>query len=129
MASTTAATTQQTCGSVDEATDEVYISDGYGNKRVIVFDSETGQYKRHWGAYGNRPDDSDLGVHDPDAPPSQQFSSPVHCAEISNDDLVYVCDRANDRIQVFHTDGSFMKEGFIAKQTLGSGSVWDIAFS
>ena len=116
-------------GSVDEATNEVYISDGYGNKRVIVFDSETGQYKRHWGAYGNRPDDTDLGNYDPNAPPAQQFRTPVHCAEISNDDLVYVCDRRNDRIQVFQTDGSFVKEGFIAKQTLGSGSVWDIAFS
>ena len=92
-------------GSVDEATNEVYISDGYGNKRVIVFDSETGQYKRHWGAYGNRPDDTDLGNYDPNAPPAQQFRTPVHCAEISNDDLVYVCDRRNDRIQVFHTDG------------------------
>ena len=116
-------------GSVDEATDEVYVSDGYGNRRVIVFDSETGQYKRHWGAYGNRPDDTDLGTYDPNAPPAQQFRNPVHCAEISNDNLVYVCDRQNDRIQVFHTDGSFMKEGFIAKQTLGPGSVWDIAFS
>ena len=116
-------------GSVDEATDEVHVSDGYGNRRVIVFDSETGQYKRHWGAYGNRPDDTDLGNYDPNAPPAQQFRTPVHCAEISNDNLVYVCDRQNDRIQVFHTDGSFVKEEFIAKQTLGSGSVWDIAFS
>ena len=89
----------------------VCFSDGYGNRRVIVFDSETGQYKRHWGAYGNKPDDTDLGNYDPNAPPAQQFRNPVHCAEISNDNLVYVCDRQNDRIQVFHTDGSFMKEG------------------
>ena len=116
-------------GSVDEAANEVYVSDGYGNRRVIVFDSETGQYKRHWGAYGNRPEDTDLGNYDPNAAPAQQFRTPVHCAEISNDDLVYVCDRQNDRIQVFHTDGSFVKEGFFAKQTRGSGSVWDIAFS
>ena len=94
-----------------------------------MFDSETGQYKRHWGAYGNMPDDTDLGLYDPNAPPAQQFRSPVHCAETSNDSLVYVCDRANDRIQVFNADGSFMKEGFIEKQTLGAGSTWDIAFS
>ncbi len=48
---------------------------------------------------------------------------------MSNDDLVYVCDRQNDRIQVFRKDGTFVKEVFIAKKTLGDGSVWDIAFS
>ncbi len=115
--------------SVDEDANEVYIADGYGNRRVIVYDADSGEYKRHWGAYGNEPDDSDLGPYDPSAPPSQQFRSPVHCAEISNDGLVYACDRANDRIQVFNKDGSFVKEGFIAKETLGGGSVWDIAFS
>ena len=116
-------------GSVHAADDEVYISDGYGNRRVIVYDSETGEYRRHWGAYGNEPDDTDLGNYDPDAPPAQQFRTPVHCAELSNDDLLYVCDRQHDRIQVFQKDRTFVKEGFIAKQTLGSGSVWDIAFS
>lgn len=116
-------------GSVHAADDEVYISDGYGNRRVIVYDAETGEYRRHWGAYGNEPDDTDLGNYDPDAPPAQQFRNPVHCAELSSDDLLYVCDRQNDRIQVFRKDGTFVKEGFIAKQTLGSGSVWDIAFS
>jgi hypothetical protein len=116
-------------GTVDKATNEVYIGDGYGNKRVIVFDSETGRYKRHWGAYGNKPDDTDLGAYDPAAPPLKQFRSPVHCAEISNDNLVYVCDRQNNRIQVFHKDGKFVKEGFFAKETRGPGSAWDIAFS
>jgi hypothetical protein len=48
---------------------------------------------------------------------------------ISNDGLVYVCDRTNDRIQVFKKDGSFAKEGVIARHTFGSGSSWDIAFS
>jgi len=116
-------------GSVDKAASEVYIGDGYGNKRVIVFDSENGKYKRHWGAYGNKPDDTNLGNYDPDAPPLKQFRSPVHCAEISNDNLIYACDRQNDRIQVFQRDGKFVKEGFIAKQTKGAGSVWDVAFS
>jgi DNA-binding beta-propeller fold protein YncE len=118
-----------TDGSIDKAANEVYVGDGYGNKRVIVFDSETGKYRRHWGAYGNKPDDTDPGPYNPDAPPAKQFRSPVHCAEISNDNLVYACDRLNDRIQVFHTDGKFVKEGFITKQTRGAGSVWDIAFS
>jgi hypothetical protein len=116
-------------GSVDQSANEVYISDGYGNRRVIVYDADTGKYKRHWGAYGSKPDDTNLGPYDPDAPPAKQFRNPVHCAELSNDGLVYACDRQNDRIQVFRKDGTFVKEGFIAKQTRGDGSVWDIAFS
>ena len=115
--------------SVDPTANEVYIADGYGNRRVIVYDADTGEYKRHWGAYGNKPDDTDLGPYDPNAAPAKQFRSPVHCAEISSDGLIYTCDRRNDRIQVFNKDGTFVKEGFIAKATLGAGSVWDIAFS
>jgi DNA-binding beta-propeller fold protein YncE len=114
---------------VDKNTNELYVADGYGNKRVIVYDADTGKYKRHWGAYGNKPDDANLGAYNPDAPPAQQFRNPVHCAELSVDGLVYVCDRPNDRIQVFKKDGTFVKEVFIAKRTLGDGSVWDIAFS
>jgi DNA-binding beta-propeller fold protein YncE len=114
---------------IDKQTNEVYVADGYGNHRVIVYDADTGQYKRHWGAYGHKPDDTDLGKYDPDAPPPQQFRNPVHCADMSVDRLLYVCDRVNDRIQVFKPDGTFVKEAFIAKRTLGSGSAWDIAFS
>jgi len=114
---------------VDKATNELYVADGYGNHRVIVYDAETGKYKRHWGAYGNKPDDTDLGNYNPDAPPAQQFRNPVHCVELSNDGLLYVCDRANDRIQVFQKDGKFVREAFIARRTLGDGSAWAIAFS
>jgi DNA-binding beta-propeller fold protein YncE len=114
---------------VDPATNELYVADGYGNHRVIVFDADTGKYKRHWGAYGHKPDDTNLGLYNPDAPPAQQFRNPVHCAELSNDGFLYVCDRANDRIQVFKKDGTFVRESFIANRTLGDGSVWDIAFS
>jgi hypothetical protein len=85
--------------------------------------------KRYWGAYGNPPDDTDLGAYDPDAPPAPQFRNPVHCAEPTLDGLVYVCDRVNDRIQVFRKDGSFVSELRVAPQTRGGGSVWDIAFS
>ncbi|HEY7448263.1 MAG TPA: hypothetical protein VH702_08945, partial [Vicinamibacterales bacterium] len=67
--------------------------------------------------------------YNPDAPPAKQFRNPVHCAELSNDGLVYVCDRQHDRVQVFRADGTFVKEGFIAKRTLGSGSTWDLTFS
>ena len=114
---------------VDPKANEAYIADGYLNKRVAVIDADTGKFKRYWGAYGNKPDDTNLGRYDPDAPPAQQFRSPVHCAEVSKDDLVYACDRANDRIQVFQRDGKFVKEQFIAKRSLADGSVWDIAFS
>ncbi|HSC29745.1 MAG TPA: hypothetical protein VLD67_20880 [Vicinamibacterales bacterium] len=114
---------------VDPKTNEVYVADGYGNKRVAVVDGETGAFKRYWGAYGNKPDDTNIGPYKPGTPPAQQFRSPVHCAELSLDGLVYVCDRPNDRIQVFKPDGAFVKEIFIAPTTLGDGSVWDIAFS
>ena len=114
---------------VDPKTNEAYIADGYGNKRVAVIDADTGKMKRYWGAYGNKPDDAKLANYDPKAPPSQQFRNPVHCVERTNDGMVYVCDRQHDRLQVFTADGKFVKEAFFAKETLGSGSAWDVAFS
>ena len=114
---------------VDPKANEAYIADGYLNKRVAVIDADTGVMKRYWGAYGNRPDDTNLGPYDPKAPPAQQFRNPVHCIERANDGLVYVCDRQADRLQVFQPDGKFVKEAFFARNTLGSGSVWDIVFS
>ena len=134
---------------VDRAANELYVADGYVNHRVIVFDATTGAYKRHWGAYGRRPDDGYFtrsgerlpgpfsgavqhedkpSQYDPAAPPSPQFRV-VHAVRIAKDGLVYVCDRTNDRIQVFTKDGTFVKEAFIANETFGSGSVWDIGFS
>jgi hypothetical protein len=113
----------------DKDANEVYVADGYGNRRVVVMDADTGKFKRYWGAYGNKPDDTDLGPYKPDAPLAQQFRTPVHCAELANDGLVYVCDRVNDRIQVFKKDGTYVKEMVIEKNTLGDGAVWDIAFS
>jgi DNA-binding beta-propeller fold protein YncE len=113
----------------DAAANEAYVADGYGNKRVAVIDMNTGAIKRYWGAYGNVPDDANLGPYNPDAPLAQQFRNPVHCAEPTNDGLVYVCDRPNNRIQVFRTDGTFVREVRIAPRTLGDGAVWDIAFS
>ena len=115
--------------SFDAAANEAFVADGYANKRVAVLDADTGKFKRYWGAYGNKPDDTNIGRYSPEDPPAQQFRNPVHCADPSNDGLVYVCDRANDRIQVFKTNGTFVKEKFIAPLTLGDGSVWDIAFS
>ena len=96
----------------DPAANEVYVADGYGNRRVVVLDAATGRYKRHWGAYGERPDDAPLPAYDPKAPPSKQFDN-VHCASVSKDGFVYVCDRANDRVQVFRKDGSFVEGGLL----------------
>jgi DNA-binding beta-propeller fold protein YncE len=107
---------------------EMYVADGYGNRRVIVLDVATGKYKRHWGAYGVKPSDERMPAYDPKGPPSKQFNT-VHCAIVSNDGFVYVCDRVNDRIQVFRKDGTFVKEAFIDTQTFRSGSVWDMTFS
>ena len=115
--------------SIDAAANEAYIADGYLNKRVAVLDVTTGEFKRYWGAYGNEPDDTDIGLYNPDEPPAQQFRNPVHAAEPSNDGFVYVCDRPNNRIQVFKKDGTYVTEKIIARKTLGGGSTWDIAFS
>ena len=115
--------------SFDASASEAYVADGYLNKRVAVLDIETGALKRYWGAYGNEPDDTSLGPYDPEAPPVQQFRNPVHAADPSNDGHVYVCDRPNNRIQVFRTDGTFVMEKIIAVNTRGDGSMWDVAFS
>ena len=134
---------------VDAGANELYVADGYVNHRLIVFDATTGAYKRHWGAYGRTPDDSYFtkagevlpgpfsgrvqnenkpSQYEPNGPPPPQFRI-VHAVRISRDGLVYVCDRTNDRLQVFRKDGTFVQEVFIAKDTFGSGSVWDIGFS
>ncbi|MGB7257376.1 MAG: hypothetical protein WBD48_04800 [Pseudolabrys sp.] len=112
---------------VDPVANEVYVADGYGNHRIIVFDADTGAYKRHWGAYGKKPTDEKLAAYNPNGPAPQQFANPVHCVRIAKDGLVYVCDRQNDRVQVFHKDGSFVKEFFVEKNTLLQGSMWWLA--
>ena len=114
---------------VDPKTNEAFIADGYLNKRVAVIDADTGKMKRYWGAYGNKPDDAKQAPYDPKAPPGQQFRNPVHCVERTVDNLIYVCDRQHNRLQVFRPDCTFVKEAFYAKDTLASGSVWDVAFS
>jgi DNA-binding beta-propeller fold protein YncE len=116
----------------DDDANELYVADGYGNRRIIVFDSKSGTYKRHWGAYGTKtPTDDKLPPYKPVAITelSKSFSNPVHCVRIARDGLVYVCDRANDRIQVFKKDGSFVKEFQVEPETMQNGSVWDLVLS
>src|SRR5437879_6396862 len=92
---------------------------GYGNHRVIVFDADTAAYKRHWGANGRPPGDTSV----------KGSGNPVHCVRLSRDGLLYVCDRKNNRIQVFRKDGTFVKEFVVAAQTRGNGSTWDVDLS
>lgn len=115
--------------SVDGEANEIYFADGYGNKRVAVVDADSGELKRFWGAYGNEPDDDFDERYVPGGPNLQQFLSPVHCAEVSASGLIYVCDRAHDRIQVFQKDGTYVDEMLVMPNTTGSGAAWDLDFS
>ena len=96
---------------VDPSGTEVYVADGYVNRRVVVFDAATGAYKRHWGG----PADAAFGT--------------VGCVEVAKDGTVYVCDRSNNRVQAFDKTGKFLKQAVIAPATKGTGSVWDVALS
>ena len=111
---------------IDRQANEIYAADGYGNHRVAVLDADTGAIKRVWGAYGKPPTDDNLPLHNPDSP---QFGNPVHCIGLAKDGLVYVCDRSNNRVQVFHKDGSYVTQFVFDPKTLASGSTWGIAFS
>ena len=116
----------------DEQAQELYAADGYGNRRVIVFDMRTGAFKRGWGAYGiplNQIDNGPLPAYNPAGPPAKQFLGPVHCVRVSDDGFVYVCDRTSNRIQVFTKQGQFVKEFMVSRNTLGNGSTWTVTFS
>jgi DNA-binding beta-propeller fold protein YncE len=112
-------------------TNEVFLADGYGNRRVAVIDADTGKMKRFWGAYGKPPDDKGSaaqGAYDPTVT-YQHYRGPVHCAMVSNDGLVYVCDRTSNRIQIFKVDGTYVREIYTQRDSRGDGSTWDIEFS
>ena len=113
---------------VYDKTNEVFVADGYGNRRVIVFDANTGAYKRHWGAYGNKPDDKASKARAVTGAGPQQFNTP-HGIEVSNDGIVYVTDRANNRVQSFTQEGKFLKEGFIKRESKGTGTAFGVGLS
>src|SRR5688572_30332718 len=112
---------------VDPRSNELYVSDGETNQnhRVIVFDSETGAYKRHWGAFGEKPDDAAIGTDSAD----RQFGSAVHCVRIDRDNRVYVCDRSNSRVQIFRKDGTFENTVSVPRVPGSTGTVYDLDFS
>jgi hypothetical protein len=107
-------------------TNDLVAADGYGNRRISVWDPKTLKLKRLWGAYGKPPSDEPVPHYDVDSP---SFGNPVHCAQPSNDGLIYVCDRTNNRIQVFKYDGSYVKQFTLEVNTKGDGSILEIAFS
>lgn len=100
----------------DPSANEVYIADGYVNKRVIVYDADTGAYKRHWGRYGKPPDDA----FEADKPGVPRFA---HGVNVSRDKLVYAADRSHNSIHVHKTDGTFIREASLP------GPINSVAFS
>ena len=113
---------------VDVNGGDVYVADGFVNHRVAVFDARTGAFKRSWGGSGEKPDDAQQPAYDPGGTPGKQFRT-VGCVRVANDGKIYVCDRGNDRVQVFDKSGKYLAQGFVSKSTRGTGSVWDIALS
>jgi len=114
---------------VHPESNELYVADGYQNRRVVVFDADTGEHLRHWGAYGNAPDDTDPGPYDPAEGPSDNFRTPVHGIVISHDNRLYMSDRPNNRIQIFELDGTYVDEVFVRPETLATGSTWEVTLS
>ena len=141
---------------VSAKTNELYVADGYGNRRVIVFDADTGKFKRMWGAFGKPPeDDATSGGRgasggplqsadaaegrgggrgaapalDTEGPGSPVFASPVHGVMVSNDDIVYVVDRSNRRVQLFSPDGKYLNQLFVNRAGPSGGSASGLAFS
>jgi DNA-binding beta-propeller fold protein YncE len=131
-----------------QKTNEAFISDGYGNRRVIVLDADTGKFKRLWGAFGNEPIDvlpaprvagaaaaaagggqGARPVLDTEGEGSPQFGSPVHAVKVSNDGLVYVADRPNRRVQVFTPDGKYVRQMFLNRAGPSAASAAGLAFS
>ena len=144
---------------INQKTDEAFVADGYGNRRIIVFDATTGAFKRMWGAFGNPPDSNPpagapgaAGAGggrggragggggrggqaqaapqlDTQGPGAEHFGNPLHNVKISNDGIVYVADRSNRRIQVFTPDGRYQSQVFINRAGPSDGSVAGFAFS
>jgi hypothetical protein len=117
---------------IDDDAHEFYMGD-YVHRRVMVYDLDTGAFKRGWGGHGmplSEISNDPLPPFDPAGPPRNDFTSPVHCIHISADGLVYVCNRGGDSIQVFTKQGKFVNELFLHRMTPKGGTrVFELAFS
>jgi hypothetical protein len=129
---------------VDVPHNELYVADGYGNNRVVVFNATTGKFKRAWGAFGVTATQGAMttgwGAIPPLAAtypaytysagaPTYHFLNPVHCVTVDPvTRYVWVCDRVNDRLQVFTSAGAYVGQCYFAQGTLGPGSMWDLKF-
>ena len=113
---------------VFEDTDEVFVADGYGNRRVIVLNATTGAFTRLWGAFGNTPLDAPPEDEEDDGQGPSQFGT-VHGIEVSADGLVYVADRNNGRIQIFRIDGTYVRQAFIDPDAESALTAAGLAFS
>lgn len=114
---------------VDTSHNEVIVADGYLNRRVVKFNATTGEFIKAWGAYGKPPVDLPEGEPQPPDPDGPYFNRPVHCAVLSSDGVLYVCDRVNNRIQMFDRDGNFLRQLVFDPATRGNGAIWDIDLS
>ena len=98
---------------VHAPTNELFVADGYGNQRIVVFDADTGKFKRMWGGFGETPSaamtPNPAQSAPPDAPAPRQFGL-VHAVKVSNDGIVYVADRTYRRLHLFTLDGKFLRE-------------------
>jgi len=106
---------------VHPETNELFVADGYVNRRVIVYDAETGEFKRMWGAFGDQPTDGsadDAWAEQQEGPGPPYFVEPVHGIDGSRDGLIYVSDRGGKRVQVFTVDGEFVDQVFIGRECL-----------
>ncbi len=119
----------------DEDAHEIYITDGFLNKRILVYDMNTGAFKRGWGGHGIPLSDIDndpTPPYDASGPPpdQKQFAPALHCAHVSSDGLVYVCERGSDRIQVFTKQGKFVTSFFVHPSTQSRGEhcggIWSL---
>jgi len=111
---------------LDEDAHEIYITDGSRNKRVLVFDMDTGAFKRGWGGHGvplSEIDNDPTPPYDISGPPpdQMQFAPALHCVHLSKDGLVYICERGSDRIQVFTKQGKFVTSYFVHPSTQARG--------
>jgi hypothetical protein len=113
---------------VEPSANELFVADGYVNRRVIVYDADSGAFKRMWGAYGKPADDAAPRTVTYDGPGPAQFNL-VHGVRVSNDGKVYVADRRNNRMQVFSTAGVFEREVFVERTTKLLGTAFSVAFS